>query len=204
SSYRLVTYLDAVHPLADIYDGFLLDGRGGSNATVEIFMPLSEAPQSDIAVPGASHIRDDLDAPVLTLQLESFLAVGYIHGAEARPPDSERFRLGEVPGTADGDTYELVVGFGDLGNTPGAADLLLVQTVLTPDGNPLATCDAPINSGPHHFVLNAAIATLDRWVRTGTPAAHAPRIETDENQQLLRDDHGNALGGLRMPQLDVP
>src|SRR5262249_39240306 len=94
-------------------------------------------------------------------------------------------------------------GFDDLGNMPSATNLVLVQTVLTPSGDPLFTCDTPINSGPHHFIFNGAIAALNGWIRTGTPDAHAPRIEIDGDQPL-RDAHEYALGGLRTPQLDVP
>jgi hypothetical protein len=34
SAFRMVTYIDAVHPLADIYDGFLIHSRGGGGAAV--------------------------------------------------------------------------------------------------------------------------------------------------------------------------
>ena len=41
SAFRLVTYVNAIHPLADVYDGFLIHSRGGGGA------PLSQAPQPD-------------------------------------------------------------------------------------------------------------------------------------------------------------
>ena len=33
SAGRLVTYVNAVHPVADIYDGFLIHSRGGDRCT---------------------------------------------------------------------------------------------------------------------------------------------------------------------------
>ena len=47
SAFRLVTYVDAVHPVARVYDGFLVHSRGASGA------PLSESPQATIATPDA-------------------------------------------------------------------------------------------------------------------------------------------------------
>jgi hypothetical protein len=45
---------------------------------------------------------------------------------------------------------------------------------------------------------------LDAWVKTGMPAPAAPRAEFDALGLPRRDAHGNALGGLRLPPLDVP
>jgi hypothetical protein len=70
----------------------------------------------------------------------------------------------------------------------------------------LIQCDLPINAGPQHYVLNAAFAQLDRWVRSGIPPAPAPRLEVVDGAPptLMRDASGNALGGIRTPQVDVP
>ena len=63
SAFRLVTYIDAVHPLAAVYDGFLVHSRGAGGA---IGAPLSESPQPSIPVPSPALIRTDLRATVLT------------------------------------------------------------------------------------------------------------------------------------------
>ena len=200
SAFRMVTYINAVHPLADIYDGFLVHSRG-----TDFPAPLSEAPQPPIAVPGTALIRSDLDVPVLTFETEGdFTSLGF---GLARQPDSDRFRLWEVAGTAHVDAYTSVVGFTDQGNSPDAANLVITPTplawlaplTLTPE----FTCGAPINSGPQHFVLNAAIASLNEWVRHGTPPEGAPRLQVI-GRTIARDANGNALNGIRTPQLDVP
>ena len=196
SAFRLVTYIDAVHPLADIYDGFLVHSRGGNSIAAAA---LSEAPQTAIAVPGSVPIRGDLNVPVLTFETETDLTfLGY---AAARQPDSARFRLWEVAGTAHADTYTTVVGGTDLGDSPDAANLVLTSSPALG-----FTCRAPINSGPQHFVLNAAVAALDQWVRRGTPPPVAPRLEVSGGAtvKIVRDAYGNALGGVRTPQVDVP
>jgi hypothetical protein len=193
SAFRMVNYIDAIHPLADIYDGYLVHSRGS------LGVPLSEAPQPAIAVPGTAQIRSDLNVPVLTFETETDLVLlGYL---AARQPDSERFRLWEVAGTAHADTYTVVVGSTDRGDSPDAAKLV-VSTMAIPG----FTCSIPVNSGPQHFVLNAAFDALNRWVRDGTPPPSAPRFAADPGPPvtIARDANGNVTSGIRTPQMDVP
>ncbi|HYR95670.1 MAG TPA: alpha/beta hydrolase domain-containing protein [Candidatus Binatus sp.] len=195
SAFRLVTYIDAVHPLARVYDGFLVHSRGTSGAA------LSEPPQSTIRAPRPTLIRSDLRVPVLTFETETDL-FSLLQYYSDRQPDTDRFRLWEVPGTAHADTYSLVVGATDLGKSPAAAELLVTSKPIPG----IIECGAPINSGPQHFVLDAAIDALDRWVRRGTLPRPAPRLEVTAGaaHSIVRDAHGNALGGIRTPQVDVP
>jgi hypothetical protein len=197
SAFRLVTYIDAVHPVADIYDGFLVHSRGGSAIAIA---PLSESPQAAIAVPAAAAIRADLNAPVLIFETETDLTfLGY---GRAQQADTDSIRVWEVAGTAHADTYTTGVGSTDLGTSPDAAQLVLTTTPV--EGQ--AACPAPINSGPQHFVLNAAFAALNRWVRQGALPPSAPRLEiaASATLTLARDANGNAVGGIRTPQVDVP
>jgi hypothetical protein len=196
SAFRMVTYLDAVHPLADIYDGFLVHSRGGSGISVAA---LSESPEPAISVPGAAQIRSDLNVPVLLFETETDLTfLGY---AKAPQADSDHLRVWEVAGTAHADTYTVGVGMGDLGNSPNVAKLVLTKSAF-----PGFSCDLPINSGPQHFVLSAAVAALNRWVRQGTLPPSGPPLEAILSSPitLKRDAHGNALGGIRTPEVDVP
>jgi hypothetical protein len=66
--------------------------------------------------------------------------------------------------------------------------------------------DAPINAGPQqHYVLQAALAHLDRWVTEGTPPPEGPRLELEGDVgPLALDDLGVARGGIRSPWVDVP
>jgi hypothetical protein len=193
SAFRMVNYVNAVHPIAAIYDGFLVHSRGGVFGT-----PLSESPQPAIPAPGSARIRADIDVPVLTLQTETDMT--FLGSVFARQDDTDLIRLWEVAGSAHADTYTLVAGMGDLGRDPSVADLILTNSPLG-----LLTCEEDINSAPFHFVLNTAFSALNRWVRWGTPPPIAPRIEiTTSPLAIVRDAYGNAIGGIRMPQLDVP
>ncbi|MBI3786463.1 MAG: hypothetical protein HY270_24000 [Deltaproteobacteria bacterium] len=194
SAFRMVTYINAIHPHDDIYDGFMVHSRGST-----LTAPLAESPLPVINVPGATKIRDDLNVPVFTFETETDLS--FLQYVPARQADTERFRLWEVAGTAHADTYTTVVGSTDVGNSPDAANIVVTST-------PVAgfTCNAPINSGPHHFVLNAAFKALNEWVRHGTPPPTGALIETTGTTaaRIRRDANGNARGGIRTPQVDVP
>lgn len=196
SAFRLVTYVNAIHPLARSYDGYLIQSRGGFASTVA---PLSQVPLAAIDVPGTALTREDIDVPVLTLETETDL--GFLQYGRVRQEDGERFRLWEVAGSAHADTYTVAVGPTDLGQSAESVKLFLTSKP-TQD----LECSAPINSGPLRFVVNSALAALDRWVRDGTPAPHAPRLQLRSNSSLriARDAHGIALGGIRTPPVDAP
>ncbi len=194
SAFRLVTYVNAVHPVAQVYDGFLVHSRGSGAP------PLSQAPQEVINAPSPATIRTDIDVPVLTVQTESDL-IG-LNSLPARQPDTRRIRLWEIAGTAHADTYQLGVGAADIG--PAAADTTHLPLTSTAFG--VINCGKPLNAGPAHYVMNTAIARLNRWVRRGTPPPPAPRLEVTPGPPaaIARDQPGNARGGIRTPQVDVP
>jgi Alpha/beta hydrolase domain len=196
SAFRFVTYVNGVHPLAKVYDGFLIHSRGANGAQ------LSQAPQAVIDVPTPTLIRDDIDVPVLTFETETDLvSLGFF---PARQPDIDRIRLWEVAGTAHGDTYQLNYGLDDHGK--GALDTTHLPLISEIYGG-IIKCDQALNQGPQHYVLAAALTALDRWARSGRPPRReAPRLEVVAGipPTITRDALGNALGGIRTPQVDVP
>jgi hypothetical protein len=196
SAFRLVTYVNGVHPLARVYDGFLIHSRGGGGA------PLSQAPQANVPGPSPAFIREDVGAPVLTFQSETdLIALGFF---PARQPDSEFVRLWEVAGTAHGDAYQLTYGPIDDGKV--AMDITHLPLITAPVPG-IIICGSPVNAGQQQYVLSAAMARLDRWVRTGrTPRRSMPRLEIAPGPpaQIVRDARGNALGGIRTPVVDAP
>jgi hypothetical protein len=193
SAFRLTTYVNAVHPLVRLYDGFFIHSRGGGGA------PLSQAPQQDIPVASPARIRDDLDVPVLTFQTETdLITLNYLPD---RQEDGPLFRLWEVAGTAHADTSTLRFGFTDKGDDPAVAEVVEISAPIPP----FIVCDSPVNSGPQHWVLKAAFAALERWIRDGTAPASAPRLEvTGAPPAFLLDDLGNVRGGIRTSYVDAP
>jgi hypothetical protein len=196
SASRLVTYIDAIHPVAGVYDGFLVHSRGSGGPTFGA--ALSQSPQTAIDIPFPTFIREDVDVPVLTVETETDLTL--LQYFPARQDDTPHVRLWEMAGTSHADTYT-VGGTTDLGRSP-AIVALTVRTSPIPG----ITCDMPINSGPQHFIVNAAFAALDRWVTRGKAPRPAPRLDVSAGPPITiaRDAFGNAIGGIRTPQVDVP
>src|SRR5262249_49966473 len=58
------------------------------------------------------------------------------------------------------------------------------------------------------LTFNAAIAALDEWVKKGTPAPRAARVELKDmgtpQVSVVMDKLGHGLGGVRTPYIDVP
>ncbi len=179
SAIALTTYYDGVQPLTRAFDAFFVHSRGAMT------LPLVAAGgsadlASAIGNPLHPVFRGDLDAPILDAQTESDVS-GILDSGAVRQPDSDRFRLWEVAGTAHADAH--LVG--------SIADSL--------------NCGVPINKGPMHLVAKAAFNALEGWVRTGKAPVIAQRLQmNDAGSVLARDSDGIALGGIRTPPVDVP
>lgn len=198
SAGRLSTYIDAVHPLVNVYDGFLVHSRIGPPAD------LQDPPLAFIPVPNPTVIRADLSVPVLGFQTETDVA---FDNAMVRQPDTDKYRLWEVAGTAHFDDYGVVIGLNDIGNGQGA--VLTLEAMQNPPtvGSPgVIECAKPINTGPMHWVLDAAVFWLNVWVKDGTPPPIAPLLQVASFSPVVYviDANGNTLGGVRSPQVDAP
>jgi Alpha/beta hydrolase domain len=66
----------------------------------------------------------------------------------------------------------------------------------------------PAGAVPNDFIWQplerGAFRNLQLWVRKGIKPPRAPGIAIDANREIKRDGNGNAIGGLRMPYVDVP
>jgi hypothetical protein len=201
SAAYLTTYVNDVDPLAGVYDGFLVHSRFGPAAPLDGSSVFDAKPDAVDAVP----FRPDLRVPTMTVITETDLIGGGRTGYHsARRPDNELFRAWEIPGTAHADNYTIRVGFIDTGSAP--LDDIVAAYAPTNElmGTQLSYC---INFAPqHHYVLQAAIAALNTWVRTGQPApAGQPIALTDgDPPRLGLDANGIATGGVRTPWVDVP
>ncbi len=125
--------------------------------------------------------RTDQDAPILDIQTETDVG-SILNSYAARQPDSNRFRLWEVAGTAHADAH------------------------LIGSSAKYINCGVPINNGPMHIVAKAALRALTTWLTTGKAPVTAPRIQVTPGTtpQVVRDTNGIALGGIRTPPVDVP
>ncbi len=199
SAGRLMTYIDAVQPIAHAYQGFLVHSQFGTGA------PLSQTPQTDSPAPNPTTIRADLGVPVLEFETETDV---YNSNLTDRLHDGNPkwFRLWEVAGTSHYDYYGLAIGPNDTGNGQGAVENLaaMQNPTRTPVGG--FNCKLPINTGGTHWALDAAVYWLNRWVVDGAPPPRAPLLATTHVSPVVfeLDANGNAVGGVRTPQVDAP
>jgi hypothetical protein len=204
SAVFLTTYVNAVDPLAKVYEGFLIHSRFGGSASLES-APITAASNQ----PQFVKFRTDLRAPVITVITETDLLGGNLPGFHgARQPDNQRLRVWEVPGTSHADSYTFTVGFLDSGSAPLeklAAGYEPTSKIL---GIQLAK---PVNNAPqHHYIVEAALWNLDRWIRTGKAPPKSVPMKLREADQpgappsLVLDANGLAEGGVRTPWVDVP
>jgi len=211
SAMFLVAYVNHVDADARVFDGFLIHGRGGKEAPLDGSSIIRGTPEeraeavrsgswSASHVAGSDRIRADARVPVITVQSETDV-VG-LGSAGARQPDSERFRLWEIAGAAHADTYLLVASGSDDGTLPPEQRAKLLAPTTELFGMKV---DRPINAGPQqHYVLQAALAHLDRWAGGGAPPPEAPRLELASDAPFALDALGIAKGGVRSPWVDAP
>ncbi|MEP1471765.1 MAG: alpha/beta hydrolase domain-containing protein [Halieaceae bacterium] len=195
SANRLVVYVNAVHPLYAPYDGYLIHSRtGGEFSTYS----LSQPPEVALPTPPDLRVRDDLEVPILMYQTETDLLT--LQAVVARQDDSDYFRLWETVGTSHSDYYTNVSGRSDTGVDPQFAVVVEEPSIFG-----FINCTLPMNAGPGPWLFNNALYALETWVTDGLAPSSAERTAlSDDQTQIMRDDFGNALGGIRSPYVDAP
>jgi hypothetical protein len=207
SAVFLTTYIDAIDPIAKVYDGFYVHSRFGGAPAPE-FASMRSGPN---ARPGPSGVklRADLRVPVMTLISETDLIGSNLSGFwTADQPDNPKLRIWEMPGTAHVDNYMFFIAGYDNGSAPIDKVAGLWKPTDAVFGAKLAH---PINSAPqHHYVAMAALAALDHWVATGKAPPKAARMAIEPAAKagdapgLVLDANGNTKGGIRTPWVDTP
>jgi hypothetical protein len=93
----------------------------------------------------------------------------------------------EVAGATHNDNYLTTIGNVEVGDALGDA------------GSGIKiSCANPMNTFPSFWVWDAALDWMHRWVRKGEKPPSAPALQT------TTDSNGNAQGGVRLQDIDVP
>ena len=171
SAQRLATFVNAIMPLGNVYDGAILLSNFGQ------------------------AIRPDPVVPVWKLLFEWDVETGE---AGVRMADSEKFHSWEIAGTAHVDHHLRLT----------REPLELRDLLVSSEANLAPTCTVPTIGSrvPNHFVVDAAIDHMVRWVRDGKRPPSAPRFQMEQNNptQIARNEFDLALGGIRLSQIAVP
>lgn len=175
SSSNLATYLNSVHPLDPVYAGFVLGG------------PLSNRIREDDAVANVKVFKVVSEWEVMNGE------------ARIRRPDTSNYVAWEVAGSSHSDLTNFrrnsqvrLRDVGVLGIQPGTVN-----------------CIDPTRSAVRFYlVYHAAYDWMARWLAGEQPPAMPSPIDTPDVETrpvtVARDAFGNALGGIRLPDVTVP
>jgi hypothetical protein len=189
SAGRLSTYVNAIQPVSRAFDGFILAIYFGAGSPLEVgdtVVNINTAPavQTRDRRRGGNLLRDDLGVPVFVVNSELEAIACY----PVRQPDTDTFRYWESAGTS----HTSAQGMRDR------------QDKLIRDGVRVVPVPEEMNRIPMLPLYDAVFHHMQRWLQ-GTPPPIAPRVEfAGDPAEVVRDAHGIAKGGIRLPQADVP
>jgi hypothetical protein len=198
SGVRLASYYNAIQPLTMAFDAFqmgiisgggtLIDSTRGVDGPSELAAdPLSSSIVRILPF-GTHQIRDDLPTPVFVLNSEN--EAGWYFGV--RQPDTDTFRYWEMAGAAHESGKPL--------DTDERDEREFGYRVRA--GFPRAEHENTLSTLP---VSQAVLWHMQRWIAEGISPPVQPLIEfTGDPPRIARDEYGNALGGIRIPDFAVP
>lgn len=127
--------------------------------------------------------------------LELFARITGERMSGLRPPDrdiaGQKSRYYEVAGASHTDVSVPVL--------PSEAEV-----TRTRFARPAAPPGALANDFPLGFYLTGLLDRLHLWASAGIEPPRASLLARDGTGRIVKDEHGNAVGGLRSPYLDVP
>lgn len=184
---RIIAYTNGVQPRERVFDALMPLVCAG--------MAADFGPEPTHLQPAAKHarrsvyhtrVRGDLEVPVMEVNSETEA----LHYYPMRQPDTDLFRYWEIPGSshAPAGQIALIRRHTDRDGVPGPGNTAMrVSEVMW-----LPTVDA-------------AIRHVHDWLVHGTPPPRQPSITINGDPATIeRDEHGNARGGIRLPELEVP
>lgn len=204
-------YMVGIHPRARLADGKpVFDGYiQHRQFNLGRLRRCGIAPAAD----DPRNITRNVDVPVIRIVSETDVMTFSKFRREDSDAPGDRYRLYEVAGAAHADGYfywyyPTVDVLRKVGSTyPLSNTWPFLNNCGAGLGDPKAlmlTQKTPINS----YVMDAAVASLTRWIKDGVPAPKAARIQIESVNtpmaRVVRDQYGNAMGGYRTPYLDVP
>jgi hypothetical protein len=190
SAERLHVYTKKTQDESRVFDGFFIDRGREANGTIPF-----EAFPSVPTIFGLTENEAQPDQGNYGPMARVWQIAGSSHvdnwGDTYAIRNLQRDTSGQQPPPWD---PEKEGGWGEMGEGTGQCGLVT--------GAPGA------NQLPQRYAKAAALFQLNRWIRTGRPAGRHPLFGFEDVDTLrppmLRDADGNTVGGLRLPQIEVP
>lgn len=192
-----VTYANSFHFGAQtpsgkpVYDGYFISS--GHGTAKHVSGPGNETPEYLAEDDRRNLIR--VDAPVIRFQSQTEVVGFAAFRARQTEADFPKLRFYEMAGGAHVDAYLNAIGG---------------QALVRDLGLPPSFCPEPVNAyNPIRiaYVQSALLDALVQWISNGTepPASRFMELSSrDGSTELLLDQNGNGVGGIRPPALQVP
>ncbi|UKZ79681.1 hypothetical protein TrVFT333_007441 [Trichoderma virens FT-333] len=186
SGSRVLAYTNGIQPLTNVFDATMPLLSAGQAATFST----DHTSAAEQAPTVSAMVRTDLKIPVFMINSELEASYTILFGT--RQPDTAYFRYWEVAGASHV-------------NVPLYETLLLTLNrdgVVPPEQ--LSLNWSQVNWLP---VVDAAFRLLPAWIKHHSPPSPMPLIEGFLNGTipiLNRAADGNAIGGVRLPEITVP
>jgi len=189
SAFRVATYYNAIQPLSHAFDGLFAIGRGVLAAPIGGGLVAFS--------PFPALIRTDSATPFFQIETEGDIEeLGF---AFTRQPDNAHLRTWELAGAAHIDLHERLYEGATIGRE--------VPSLPPPNclfGVPFNGGTLPDNMGVFELEDSGLIA-LRKWITQGVAPPAGNQIATTPFFNIVqRDRFGNALGGIRLPDINVP
>ncbi|MGB8707762.1 MAG: alpha/beta hydrolase domain-containing protein [Dehalococcoidia bacterium] len=206
----LIAYINFFHPLAKlgngkyIYDGYLAAAAGGA-----IYINDDDLKTADEKAMGFGgkletdprRVIQPSGVPVIHIMTETEIAtpIKFFNAVPTRRPDSDTapdlFRRYEIAGGCHVDINGYIKWAPPVEDQSKAVGSACPWCCAEPASN--------ISDFPQRYIWGGCLANLEKWVRTGTLPPKGNLIQV-ESGKIVRDEFGNAKGGLRSPWVDVP
>jgi len=186
SGSRVLSYANGVQPIEAVFDGIIPALNAGRGTDFEQAVAhVKEGGETKVRNVSAK-VREDINCKVFIInsQTESVFMGNLVQ------PDSENIRSLEVAG-ASHSSPNLIADVSRRTDRDG-----LTQKYLQ-----AATRDT--NVVDWAYTVEAVFVQIQRWLDEGIAPPSAEPMATEGFAYKL-DEHGNALGGIRMPDLEVP
>lgn len=187
----LIRYLNT---FAEPGRGFAFDGYFAAGGVRKKTPPLNQYEWGSLPdEPG--NVVEKVTVPYIMMQTESENAA--MGNGETKIPDSDgpqrMVRTYEVPGATHDTEYSMKTYYGN------AEDEFRVGILLDYPGE-----EPYSNDFPYELAFSAAYAHLCRWAEEGIAPPRGDPIPLDFAGRNIRDLFGNAVGGWRLPPVELP
>lgn len=186
SAGRLNSYMNLAQNDANVVDGMIIQADGGTRKSFpDLRVPLIHFETQDSIDATAP---DPANNPAM-YRLWEVVGSSHVGDEETQSPGAPTLPLALTIGT----------------QIPWGLDSSFWQNSHYGEEGPSAglTCAGSIEF-PVRYALDAALDAMNQRLTTGRPIPQPERAAFDAAGALQFDEHGNALGGLRLPPIDVP